>query len=408
MYYSLISLLALLVLIIMNHDVLLNRRSSDAPPVQRVYRLFLLAVSFYYITDMLWGVLDALGWMTLLYVDTELYFFAMAFGFLEWTQYVNAYLEYKSRLRPILSYTGVAIAALIALLTVLNLFFPLMFWFDEAGRYQTGLARDIALLSQVAILFLTSVHVLRISEHTSGAQRNRHVTVGAFGVIMLTLISIQFFQPLLPLYAIGYMLGCCLLHTFVVENEKEEYRRDLEVALEREKQGREELRTAWTLAYTDSLTGVNSRLAFAEKEGGLDRAISEGKAEKVAVVVCDLNGLKQINDVEGHEAGDHCIIEASRLICEVFPHSPTYRVGGDEFAVLLEGRDYEKRDELLRVFFRHAEHNRETGGVVVAAGMAEYDPARDNSFRRVFERADARMYEQKHLLKAAGRVTISQ
>ena len=399
MYYSLVSLLALLILVIMNHDVLLKCPGSDAPSVQRIYRLFLLAVSFYYLTDMLWGVLDALGMTTLLFVDTELYFLAMALGFLGWTQYVNAYLENKSTFRTILSYTGVAISVCIAVLTVLNLVFPLLFWYDDAGRYHTGVARDVALLAQVVVLFLTSVHVLHVAERIGGARRNRHVTVGMFGVILLTLISIQFFQPLLPLYAIGYMLGCCLLHTFVVENEKEEYRRDLEVALAREKQGREELRTAWALAYTDSLTGVNSRLAFAEKEGGIDRAISEGAAAGIAVVVCDLNGLKQINDVGGHEAGDRCIIEASRLICEVFPHSPTYRVGGDEFAVLLEGADYDNRDELLRVFFRHAEHNRATGGVVVAAGMAEYDPARDNSFRRVFERADNRMYEHKHLLK---------
>ena len=61
MYYSLIGLLAALMLVITNHDVLPGRTDRSAPPVQRVYRRFLIFVLAYYVTDMLWGVLDALS-----------------------------------------------------------------------------------------------------------------------------------------------------------------------------------------------------------------------------------------------------------------------------------------------------------------------------------------------------------
>lgn len=62
------------------------------------------------------------------------------------------------------------------------------------------------------------------------------MTIGFFGIAMMLLISIQVFYPLLPVYAMGYMLGTSLLHSFVVEDEKEEYRRELEDAAKRERE----------------------------------------------------------------------------------------------------------------------------------------------------------------------------
>ena len=82
MYYSVIGLLALTVLIITNHDVLLQKPDSGASPVQRIYRRFLFCIMAYYITDILWGVLDSLSLTTLLYADTVVYYLAMAAGIL--------------------------------------------------------------------------------------------------------------------------------------------------------------------------------------------------------------------------------------------------------------------------------------------------------------------------------------
>jgi GGDEF domain-containing protein len=51
----------------------------------------------------------------------------------------------------------------------------------------------------------------------------------------------------------------------------------------------------------------------------------------------DLNDLKHINDRYGHERGDEYIVNCCRLICQVFKHSPVFRIGGDEFVALLRG-----------------------------------------------------------------------
>ena len=122
-------------------------------------------------------------------------------------------------------------------------------------------------------------------------------------------------------------------------------------------------------------------------------------------MVCDVNGLKFINDTLGHQSGDEYICAACKLVCKTFAHSPVYRVGGDEFVAFLAGEDYEARAALLEKIDRQSETNIGSKDVVVSAGLAEYVPGEDADVHAVFERADARMYARKKQLKAMGAAT---
>ncbi len=159
------------------------------------------------------------------------------------------------------------------------------------------------------------------------------------------------------------------------------------------------------IASRDALTGVKSRHAYQEKERELDEQIGNRTAVDFGIVVCDLNGLKLINDEFGHKAGDERIRQASRLICELFSHSPVYRNGGDEFVVYLAGRDYEDRAQLMQALHDRSVANIETGDVVVSGGLAVFDRNADARLRPVFDRADAAMYKEKQLLKGMGAKT---
>ena len=100
-----------------------------------------------------------------------------------------------------------------------------------------------------------------------------------------------------------------------------------------------------------------------------------------------------------HQAGDQYIRQACMLICNIFKHSPVFRIGGDEFAVISQGGDYEHMDELLE---KVREHNRKallSGDVVIACGMSRFED--DSCVAAVFERADHNMYEDKNDLKSA-------
>ena len=156
------------------------------------------------------------------------------------------------------------------------------------------------------------------------------------------------------------------------------------------------------IANRDAMTGVKSKYAHINKEKEIDQQISEGTMKAFAVVVCDVNGLKYINDTYGHKAGDDYIRQACAMICEEFAHSPVFRVGGDEFVAITLGRDYESRDELMADFHKKVEANLGTDNAIVAAGISDYIPGTDTSYHAVFARADEKMYQRKQALKDMG------
>lgn len=159
------------------------------------------------------------------------------------------------------------------------------------------------------------------------------------------------------------------------------------------------------LANIDPMTGVKSKHAFLVSEKDINTEIEENMIDEFAVVVCDVNGLKKINDTLGHKAGDEYICESCHMVCDIFQHSPVYRVGGDEFAVILRGRDYAIRKELMIALHDRSLLHINEGGAVISGGIAEYMPEEDNNFHDVFERADSQMYTEKILLKSLGAVT---
>ena len=178
------------------------------------------------------------------------------------------------------------------------------------------------------------------------------------------------------------------------------------ITMERwEKKAKKEHDEAQTIALTDSLTGVKSKHAFLLNQKQINASIEEGSADAFAVVVCDVNGLKVINDTLGHKAGDEYILKASRMICDIFQHSPVYRTGGDEFVVILHGRDYIIRKELLLALHDRSVKHISTKDVVVSGGLSDYQPGIDTDFHAVFERADGLMYEEKKLLKGMGAIS---
>ena len=181
---------------------------------------------------------------------------------------------------------------------------------------------------------------------------------------------------------------CCF------ENIEEEFRA--------KKEQEQDLRSAKLMARLDELTGVRNKNAFKEYISSIDEKLEGGMdQEPFAIVMCDVNDLKLINDTRGHSFGDEVIQRASRMVCGVFAHSPVFRVGGDEFAVVLKDRDYEERENLFsRLKEESLANKRSRSGPVVACGKAEYDPEKDKKVNDVYERADEQMYIVKKEMKS--------
>ncbi len=165
--------------------------------------------------------------------------------------------------------------------------------------------------------------------------------------------------------------------------------RSVRAALERADQ----LRHAQTAAFTDSLTGLGNRRAFDQHLAALDST-----AAPFTAVVLDLDGMKAVNDVEGHERGDVLLrLFAQALRAQFRTHDALFRLGGDEFAVLLKGAGGLTEDEVLERTDLAVVAVRASGfarvGVSVGVASGAERPA------DVVRTADERMYDRKRRRK---------
>lgn len=172
---------------------------------------------------------------------------------------------------------------------------------------------------------------------------------------------------------------------------------DIDAQVKQEEETERKLAQAQAQANTDALTGVKNKHAYLEAEERLNGLIANHMAPPFAIAVMDVNDLKRINDTGGHQAGDDYLRSACRIICEAFKHSPVFRVGGDEFAVIAQGSDYRHIEERLWDVSVHNEDAQRDGSVVIACGMARFED--DDCVAAVFDRADRHMYEDKSALK---------
>lgn len=157
------------------------------------------------------------------------------------------------------------------------------------------------------------------------------------------------------------------------------------------------------MAYTDGLTKLLNRTAmnssFNKSNDLLDK-------NTYIILMCDLNNLKKCNDTYGHEEGDNYILEASKIISSAFEDiGKTYRIGGDEFCIILKNIDENTcKDHLIHMNQMINDYNvskTSPFSLQIAYGYATYDKTMDKNLTETRARADALMYEMKFKMKQA-------
>jgi diguanylate cyclase len=148
------------------------------------------------------------------------------------------------------------------------------------------------------------------------------------------------------------------------------------------------------LLYTDALTGFHNRNDFSHR-----RALLQQGNYPQAVLIADLNNLKPVNDAFGHAAGDAILVMFANAIRAVFPQAHCFRLGGDEFLVIVDHTATDQMDE--RVQALHARCLQQGHAVIgktihasAAVGYAMRHSDQD-ALDACMASADARMYEAK-------------
>ena len=342
MLYSTAGILALIIHIIINYDVLRGGNGKSDLPAQKAYRKLLIVVFAYYVSDILWGILYEKQLMILTYLDTVAYFVTMALSILFWTRFVIVYLEEKNDFAKVLNGLGwlVFLSQMVAI--VMNFFMPVMFSFDENNVYHAQIARRITLVAQIAIFLLTAVYVFVVSHRSKGSMKKRYVTIGVFSTIMAGFSGMQICFPFLPLYGIGWLIGSCVMHSFVLEIEKDEYRDSLEERLKE---------SILKGNYYDLLTGLSGMthfFGFVEEE----RKKMLAAGGEPAFLYLNFSGMKFFNKEKGFVKGDELLKAFAARLSFVFGKEYCSRFGSDHFAVFTQEADLEKKINDLFVIWQ--------------------------------------------------------
>ena len=191
-----------------------------------------------------------------------------------------------------------------------------------------------------------------------------------------------------------------------MSQDMKEYVRNILEAEDKVKNMKNQVDSLDMVAYQDALTHVKNKAWYDKIKERVDQEIITGRA-RFGLVMVDLNNLKKVNDTYGHEHGNEYISGACHIICVIFQHSPVFRIGGDEFIILLENGDYDHRHVLMQRMKEEFDKTSSDMSVEpwerfsAAYGMTIFDDTKDVSMDDVFKRADTLMYQHKLETKSA-------
>ena len=204
----------------------------------------------------------------------------------------------------------------------------------------------------------------------------------------------------------GDELSALSMQTSSMILELDNYMKSLVETTQKLGEAREHADAMSELASKDALTGIRNKTAYDKETRRLEWEMQSADGKEFGIAMIDLNFLKRINDTYGHEQGNVAIKKLCHMVCTIFDHSPVFRIGGDEFVVVLENEDYKSVNELVAQFNRKIDEMAQDATlepwerISAAVGVAYYDPVTDSSVANVFKRADKAMYLRKKEMKA--------
>ena len=257
------------------------------------------------------GILAGLGWTRVLYVDTMLYYIAIALSVLLWCRAVIAFIDLRKWVALLLRWFGYGLMGMYIVLLAVNLSNGCLFGFDDAGNYNTGPLRLILFYPLIALnvvmAFLVLVTSLLCHDHST---RRKNLVVFMFCLAMAVAIILQIRWALWPFYALGCLIGNCFVHIFLVENIRSELRQtviegeqsakhmaELEKALERARAAEKARSMFFSIVSHDIRTPLNAILGYSEllQNGVQSQAERDEALESIRASGTTL--LQLVNDV---------------------------------------------------------------------------------------------------------------
>ena len=148
------------------------------------------------------------------------------------------------------------------------------------------------------------------------------------------------------------------------------------------------------MAYLDSLTSLNNRHSYIEYIENLSITNKDNTEVLVAIIMVDIDCFKEINDTYGHLKGDETLKQLAQSANEIFfeENYKKYRIGGDEFAIISEGKTEEEINGIIKDFITHLNQQ----NISISIGYSFVDFTQDKATEKAFYKADKLMYKDKN------------
>lgn len=385
LYYVIDIVFAIVLIIILHHD---NKVRQAGNSHEKAFRLLINWVIFFCVQDAVWGYCasDAVKDDMPLFISSSVFHLSTVTTTFFWLHYILEYLSDRIRYHKTLLWIDGIMMLLQLVLVVANFFTPLIFTVSR-GEYVPEYLRPLAFLNQyivyLAICIITFICMLA----ANGKRRDKYATVFIFTLAPVLSGVFQLLYPDGPFYAMGYFLGCFIIHMYVVTNERDELKRI---------QATREMKEQVKISNTDELTGLWNRRFY---ETNLQEYPTIPVEENFVFMSIDINGLKLVNDNLGHEAGDELIIGAADCMKKCLgSYGRVYRIGGDEFAAII----FATKEELNRIEKDFEETIFQWKGKLIESLAMSYGIVTKQEFpslsvRDIARLADERMYAAKEI-----------
>jgi len=374
-YYSSVLLLCALVLIVLCILVWENDRihKNNKRNFYLTYALIAFAALMEWLSVLMYGNESIPKWL-LIFVKT--------LDFIS-TPLAGAALISQTKIHNIWFKLLLGILGFNVVLQIVSAFNGWMIVVDDKNQYKHGVLYGVYIGIGLAALILVIIEFLIYGKRFRKQNRK-----SLYAIMILTAIGIAM-QEVLELF--GYEVRTTYLAlTFGVAAMFIHYSEFSQINSDARIQEQQIQIT------TDALTGVQSRFAYSKVLKEYD---SEGIPINLAMFLIDINGLKNVNDTLGHEAGDELICGAADCIKEIIDTTGNiYRIGGDEFVVLANMN--KKQADIALAKLRHATKawsGEKVKELSVSAGYALACDYRDYSSEQLAKVADEAMYEAKAL-----------
>lgn len=363
--------LVLLIIIIEEKRILKERTKYE-----RSFHLMLAYTFFFCLQDVLWGMCDSgvIKNDIVFFLSSSLFHTSTVITTFFWLKYVLGYLDDHVKRKKLYLFVDSIVIMMQLTLVIANFFRPVIFTIEN-GIYVTQFLRPVAFFDQYIVYLVMGIATFFCAHSVEKEYRQKYYTVFWFALAPILTGIFQFLYPDAPFYSLGYFLGCFIVHAFIVSKERNE--------------AAQEMLKKSTI---DQLTGLYNRRAYEE-----DMRDLSDNCKELVYISADINGLKAANDTYGHAAGDELLLGAANCMKRCFePYGKIYRIGGDEFAIILFVTE-EKALEIKKKFEDELSNwkGRLIESVHVSCG---YVLKNENlSAIEIAKMADERMYRDKAL-----------